>query len=307
MSSIKKMIDDPSYLASLIMIKLKLFRLIDDERYLKIMFRLKMGEPLNLDSPGTYNEKLQWLKLFDRKSIYTTLVDKYAVKAWVASRIGSEYVAKVYGVWDKAEEIEYEKLPKQFVLKTNHDCGGVVVCKDSSTFDRDAAKRFLNRHLKRNFYYEWREWPYRDVRPRIFAEEYLEDNASGELPDYKFFCFNGEPKAMFIATDRLVKDEETKFDFFDMKFNHLPVVNGHPNSKKPIAKPENFDLMINLARKLSEGIPHVRVDFYEAGGRLYFGEMTFFHWSGMVPFDPKSWDERFGSWIKLPNNTKANQ
>ena len=275
---------------------------LNDEEYIKQMFKLKMGYELDLDNPKTYNEKLQWLKLYDRNPDYIPMVDKYLSKEYVAKRIGNEYVVPLYGVWDSFDEIDFDTLPDEFVLKTTHDCGGVVVCKDKNSFDKEKAKAFLEKHLKHEYFYHCREWPYKHVKPRIIAEKFMKDSKGQTeegLTDYKFFCFSGEPKAMFIATDRAKADVETKFDFFDMDFNHLPFTNGHPNSDKPIKKPENFELMIELSKKLSAGLPHVRVDFYESEGNIYFGELTLFHWGGFVPFEPVEWDEKFGEWIKL--------
>ena len=277
---------------------------LDDAEYIQRMFKLNLGYKLDLENPKTYNEKLQWLKLNYHNPECITMVDKYLSKQYVADLIGDEYVVPLYGVWDKFDEIDFDKLPDQFVLKTTHDCGGVVVCKDKKDFDVQAAKSFLEEHQRREYFYHCREWPYKFVKPRIIAEKFMKDTEGQEeegLTDYKFFCFDGEPKAMFIATDRAKDNVETKFDFFDMEFNHLPFTNGHPNSEKEIKKPKQFDLMIELSRKLSAGLPHVRVDFYESEGKIYFGELTFFHWGGFVPFEPKEWDKKFGDWIKLPN------
>ena len=276
----------------------ELFNWMADDRYLKIAFWARMGKWQNLESPQTFSEKLQWIKLHDRNPLYTKMVDKYEVKAIVADIIGEEYVIPTIGVWNSAEDIAFASLPTQFVLKCTHDSGGLVICKDKSKLEIGAAKKKLATCLKHSFYWGMREWPYKDVKPRVIAEQYMEDE-TGELRDYKFFCFNGEVKALFIASDR-TKNIETKFDFFDEKFNHLPFTNGHPNADVPPLKPIRFDEMKMLAAKLSKGIPHVRVDFYEIKGKVYFGEMTFFHWSGMTPFVPEEWDYKFGNWIKLP-------
>lgn len=255
---------------------------------------------MNLDSPKSYNEKLQWLKLFDRDSKYTKLVDKYEVKKYVSSVIGNQYIIPTLGVWDSFDDIDFASLPDRFVLKCTHDSGGVVICKDKSTFDKVKAKRIIQSSLKKNFFYEGREWPYKNVKPRVIAEKYMEDPDSGELPDYKFFCFDGVVKALFIATDRQKKDEDTKFDFFDAEYNHLEFTNGHPMAKETPAKPKCFEEMKELAALLSKGIPQVRVDFYEVNGEVLFGELTFSHWSGLTPFVPEKWDNIFGSWINLP-------
>ncbi len=275
------------------------FNWMNDKTYLKIAYKIKIGKKLNLDKPQTYNEKLQWLKLYDRNPMYTKMVDKYEVKKIVSELIGEQYVIPTYGVWNHFDEIDFSKLPDQFVLKCTHDSGGIVICKDKSRLDKKAAKKKIEKCLKHNFFYGQREWPYKNVQPRIIAEAYMEDEQTRELRDYKFFSFNGAVKALFIAKDR-TRNEETKFDFFDADFNHLPFTNGHPNADVLPEKPKNFEEMKRLAAKLSEGIPQVRVDFYEANGRVYFGEMTFFHWSGLVPFEPEEWDKKFGEWVELP-------
>lgn len=277
------------------------FNWMGDEQYIRIAYRARMGKKLVLDSPQTYSEKLQWLKLYNRKPEYTAMVDKYEVKPIVAKMIGEEYIIPTLGVWNHFDEIDFEKLPNQFVLKCTHDSGGLVVCKDKNNLDRKSAKRKIEQCLKHNFFWGMREWPYKNVKPRIIAEQYMEDEQTKELRDYKFFCFDGEVKALFIATERMKEGEETKFDFFDENYNHLPFTNGHPNAEVLPQKPVCFDEMKVLAAKLSKGIPHVRVDFYEVNGKVYFGEMTFFHWSGFTPFVPEEWDYKFGSWIKLPN------
>lgn len=275
----------------------QLLNWMPDELYLKIQYRLAMGKKLNLKNPTTYNEKTQWIKLHDRKPEYTMMVDKYAVRKYVADTIGDEYsIPLVGGPWKSFDEIDFDKLPDQFVLKCNHDSGGLVICTDKSKLDKEAAREKINKCMQRNFYWLHREWPYKDVKPCIIAEKYMVDDSGYELKDYKFFCFDGVPKAMFIATDRNVS---TKFDFFDMDFNHLPFINGHPCADKTPEKPQSFDEMKRLAAILSKGIRHVRVDFYEINGRVYFGELTFFHWSGVVPFEPEEWDYRFGAWIRI--------
>ena len=276
-----------------------IFNWINDETYLKLCYRGVFSKKLNLENPQTFNEKLQWLKLYDRKPEYTTMVDKYAVKKYVADKIGEEYIIPTLGVWNNFDDIDFDKLPNQFVLKCTHDSGGLVICKDKSKLDIKAAREKINKSLKRNFYYLGREWPYKDVPPRIIAEKYMENRDTKDLRDYKFFCFDGVPQVLFIATDRQSEGEETKFDFFDMDFKHLDLINGHPNSNISIDCPNNFDKMKYLARILSKGIPQLRVDFYEINGRTYFSELTFSHWSGMVPFEPEEWDYKLGQWIKL--------
>ena len=272
---------------------------LDDVEYLKKQFEYRLGYPLNLEHPRTYNEKIQWLKLYDRKPEYVQMVDKYEVKKLVTDKIGEEYVIPTLGVYDTFNDIEFDKFPNQFVLKCTHDSGSTIICKNKNEFNIAEAKTTIESYLGRNFYWIGREWPYRDVKPRIIAEPYMEDDVTHELRDYKFFIFEGKATTMFVASERGSKDE-TKFDFFDMEYRHLPFTNGHPNAAILPTKPEKFALMIYLAECLSKRIPHVRVDFYEVNGKVYFGEFTFSHWSGMVPFNPSSWDEKFGEWIALP-------
>ena len=271
-----------------------------DKLYLQIVGSASLGYKLNLDNPRTFNEKLNWLKLHDRKPEYTRMVDKYAVREYIAEKIGEQYlIPLVGGPWDSFEEIDFSSLPEQFVLKTTHDSGGVVICRNKANFDMEAARQKLTWHLKREYFWGKREWPYKNVKPRIIEEAYLEDKETQELRDYKFFCFGGKVKALFIAEDRQ-GDEETKFDFFDADFHHLDIRNGHPNASVPPEKPLSFEKMKEMAERLSQGIPHLRVDFYEANGKIYFGELTFSHWSGFTPFEPEEWDLKFGEWLKLP-------
>lgn len=277
-----------------------------DKFFLNCLYKANFGKKLNLKNPQTYNEKLQWLKLYDRNPKYCQMVDKYEAKRYVSDIIGEECIVQNYGVWDRFDDIDFDKLPEQFVLKCTHDCGGLVICRDKSKLDIQKAKEKINKCLKRNYYWTSREWPYKNVKPRIIAEAYIEDAKSGELPDYKFFCFDGKVELLFIATDRQKVDSETKFDFFDAKFNHLPFTNGHSNADKIPEKPEGFEKMIAFAEKLSQGIPHVRVDFYSVEGKIYFGEMTFYHWSGMVPFDPEEWDYKLGEMIDLSKVKNSN-
>lgn len=277
------------------------FNWMPDAQYLKIAYRVSLSKKLNLGNPTTFNEKLQWLKLHYREPLLTRCVDKYEVRSYIADMIGEEYlIPLIGGPWERFAEINFDKLPDQFVLKCTHDSGGLVICRDKSKLDKDKARRKIEQCLKHNFYWGLREWPYKGVKPRIIAEQYMEDPQDGELRDYKFFAFDGETKALFIATDRGLETAETKFDFFDADFQHLDVRNGHPNADTLPHKPAAFTLMKELAGKLSKGIPQVRVDFYEVEGRVYFGEMTFFHWSGLTPFEPEQWDRIFGDWIRLP-------
>jgi hypothetical protein len=269
-----------------------------DKLYLKVYYYLKMGEKLNLENPKTFNQKIQWLKLNNTNPRYMQMVDKYAVRELIKNEIGEEYLIPLLGAWKSFDEIDFDKLPDQFVLKANHDSGSVVICKDKSSFDFNAAKSKLTKKLKQNYFYSGREMPYKQVKPIIIAEKYMVDESGSELKDYKFFCFNGEPKVMFVASDRFA---DIKFDFYDMDFNWLPFSTGiHLTTQKKIVKTEAHKRMINLSAKLSQGIPHVRVDFYNINGKIYFGEFTFHHDGGIVKFYPEEWDRKLGDMIVLP-------
>ncbi len=273
----------------------------DDKKYLEKVFECIMGKELDLDNPQTFNEKLQWLKLYDRKPEYTTMVDKYAVKKYVADIIGEEYIIPTLGVWNHFDEIDFDKLPNQFVLKCTHDSGGIVICKDKNKLDLKSAKKKIEKCLKRNYYWSSREWPYKDVRPRIIAEKYMEDRQAHELIDYKFMCFNGEVKCSFTCSERFSEDG-LKVTFFDKCWNVMPFERHYPASKNPPKKPINYNKMIQFSEQLSKGIPFVRVDFYEINGQLYFGELTFYPGGGFEEFTPEDWDYKIGSWLKLPKS-----
>lgn len=274
---------------------------LSNRAYLSLKYRLIFKKKLNWNTPTTYSEKIQWLKLYGRTSINNIMADKYLVKDYVARSIGERYVIPLLGVWDNVDDIDFASLPDKFVLKCNHNSGtGMVICHDKSMLDIGQVKRGLQKGLKENYFPISKEFAYKDIPRKIIAEPYMEDSETKELRDYKFFCFDGEPKALFIASGRLKGEESVTFDFFDMDFHHLPVTNGHPNSSVAIERPKGFEEMKKLAAQLSVGIPHVRVDFYEVDGRVYFGEFTFSHWGGLMPFEPAEWDEIFGSWIHLP-------
>lgn len=295
-----RFLTDPEYRFLIAANKGKYESMPDDE-YLKHIFRARLGYELNLDTPMTFNEKLQWLKLYDRKSVYTTMVDKYAVKDYVANIIGQQFIIPTLGVWNNAEDIDFENLPDQFVLKCTHDSQGIVICKDKELLDIEVAKQKLNRCLKRDFYKKSREWPYKNVPHQIIAEEYLEDSKSHELSDYKVHLFNGSPRFILVCKNRFSGNGMTE-DFFDVEWNHLDIRREqHGNSTIPIEKPGEMDEILELAKKLSQDIPFVRSDFYIVNGKVYFGEMTFFPASGFSPFVPSEWDLTFGNWLTLPN------
>lgn len=271
---------------------------MSDERFLKKEYYLAMGKTLNLNTPKTFNEKLQWLKLYNREPQYTMMVDKYAVKQYVANKIGSQYIIPTLGVWNHFDEIDFDELPNQFVLKCTHDSGGIVICKDKLKLDKRAAKQKLEYYLKRKYYYVHREWPYKNVKPRIIAEKYMSNDNGEDLNDYKLMCFNGQVKATFVCSDRFSEDG-LKVTFYDTNWKRMPFERHYPASKTDIARPNTYDEMLILAEKLAFQIPFVRVDFYEVHGRVYFGELTFFPGSGYEEFTPEEWDKKLGDWINL--------
>ena len=271
---------------------------IPDEAALRLMYWAALGKRLDLENPKGFNEKLQWLKLHDRRPEYTMLVDKYSVKQWVADRIGSEHVIPTYARWGSAEDIDIADLPKRFVLKTNHDSGGVVICEDREKFDLKAARSKLARSLRSNYYWVGREWPYKDVEPCVFAEEYLESDTLGDLPDYKLFRFTDGRIVTLLVTDRFTDAGLTK-TFFDEEWKPLPISEGGHPTRPDAPAPEHFEKMKALTGRLAEGFPFMRVDFYESEGRLLFGEMTLYPNSGFERFDPEGWDAEFGAWIEL--------
>ena len=273
-----------------------------DEEYLKKCFKACMGEDLHLDNPQTFNEKLQWLKLYDRNPEYTVMVDKHLAKQYVAERIGEEYIIPTLGVWDNAEDIDFDALPNRFVLKCNHNSGlGMYICKDKSKLTQKEIKviqKNLTKGLQQDYYLTGREWPYKNVPRKIIAEKYMEDE-TGQLRDYKFYCFNGEPKIIMINSDREIG--KTKADYFDMDFNWLDLKWGYEHADVKPLKPINFEKMKELAVVLSKNIPELRVDFYEVNNKIYFGELPFFDGSGFDKIEPKEWDKKIGNWIDYTN------
>ena len=271
---------------------------LKDEEYIKLLYESIFGKKLDLDNPQTFNEKLQWLKLHDRNELYKKLVDKYEVKKYVESIIGKEYIIPTINKYEKFDEIKFDELPNQFVLKCTHDSGGIVICKDKKQLDIDNARKKINKSLKNNFYYMFREWAYKEVRPRIIAEEYMGE----ELNDYKIFCFNGEPKFTLVCSNRVGKHKNT--DFFDNNWNHLNFTREHSkNSNTPINKPENFDEMLEIARKLSNKLQFIRVDLYNINGHIYFGELTFYPSGGFEGFYPCEYGKKIGELLELSEDT----
>lgn len=275
--------------------------MMSDKLFLKMKYLLIMGKWPNIDHPATFNEKLQWLKINDRKSIYTTMVDKYEAKKYVSHLIGEEHIIPTLGVWDQVEDIDFDSLPNQFVLKITHDSGGLCICRDKTTFDREKAIKILRKALNRDYFLQNREWPYKNVKRRIIAEQFLSGmgGQNYQLLDYKFYCFNGEPKFLYISkgmdnhkTARVsfvsLEWKQASFGRLDYKaFDEIPPC------------PENFDDMVHIARLLSKGTQFLRVDLYNHYGKILFSELTFFPCSGMMPFAPNSKDLEIGDLLKL--------
>lgn len=298
LDQIKRILKNPSRI--FIGLLVRTARFWPDKLYIQLRFYFEMGQKLNLKNPKTFNEKLQWLKLYNRKPEYTTMVDKYAVKMYVANIIGEEHIIPTLGVWNSIDEIDWDTLPNQFVLKTTHGGGGsgIVICKNKETFDYNGAYRKIKHSLSRDIYISDREWPYKDVPKRIIAEKYIVDDAGLELKDYKFFCFNGKVECFKVDFDRF---KSHKANYYDRNANLLPFweVICPADHSKIFEKPKNFDKMIELAEVLAKGIPFVRIDFYNVNGKIYFGEITFYPAAGIGKFEPSEWDEKLGEKLIL--------
>ena len=268
----------------------------NDEKYLKTIFRLYTGQKLDLNNPQTFNQKLQWLKLYAHKPVYAIMADKYAVKKYVADIVGEEYVVPCLGVWERAEDIDFDTLPNQFVLKCTHNSGvGRCICKDKSKIDLIKVRRNIAKGLKEDYYRPGRDKQYRDIPKKIIADQYLDDGTGTELRDYKWWCFNGEPKFMYYTN----KGEHVYENFFDMDYKPVSIDHGFERLLPEMEKPAEFELMRDMAAKLSKGIPFVRVDFFDVNHHIYFGEFTFFDWGGLRPFGG-DWDKILGDLITLP-------
>lgn len=278
-------------------IKKKYELFCDSELFLRKRFKTKVGYELDLEKPKTFNQKLQWLKLYNCNPLYTELVDKYQFKQYITAHFGHEYVFDTLGIWDNYDDIDFDKLPSKFVLKCTHDSGSVVLIDDKNEINHDNNRMFFKNKLNINYYWAGREWPYKNAGRHIICEPYMCD--PDKMIDYKFMCFNGEPKLVFTCTERF-ESSGLKVTFFDMNWNKMDFERHYPKSKKVIHQPKNFDKMKDFATIISKDIPFVRVDFYEIEGRLYFGEMTFFPGGGMEEFTPIEWDYILGEWIKLP-------
>lgn len=271
-------------------------KIIPDEPYLKMVFRIKTGKKLNLKNPVNFCDKLNWLKLHDIHPEYTAMADKALARNIVKEKLGVDISIPMLGKWSSYDEIDFDTLPNQFVLKCNHDSASVKVIKDKSKINHEELRKFYTDRLKINPFVLGREYPYKEIVPCIIAEEYMKELDKSSISDYKFLCFNGQPKLMYVASE---SDTERYVDFFDLDFNHLPILGAHDNSKTIPEKPQNFELMKEYAAKLSEGIKCVRIDLYDINGKVYFGEYTFFYCGGFWPLHPEEWENEVGSWIDL--------
>ncbi len=268
----------------------------NDKDYLVALGKARLGYKMDLDNPKTFNEKLNWYKLNYRNDLMVKCADKYDVKDYVRSK-GLDYIlVKDYGVYDKIEDINLNNLPNEFVAKNTGDSGGVVICKDKSVFFEKAKEKLKG--ISKDYSNYNKEWPYHFIKNRIIVEEIIDTDDGHSPKDFKIFCFNGEPKFLFVASER---DTNVKFDFYDTNWNYIKVAQGHEHAKNPIKKPEKLDEMLEIARKLSKDFPHVRVDLYYEKGKIYFGELTFFHFSGLTPFWPKKYDYIFGEYFDIKN------
>lgn len=281
----------------------KFGRWLPDDIYIKLRYRLQMAKKLNITEPKTFQEKIQWLKLHDHNPFYTTLVDKVLVKDYVSSKVGSQFVIPLLGVWDKPEDIDWNRLPCRFVLKTNHSGGntGVIICRDKSTFDKKKAIEKLSRSLRCDVYHDLREWPYKNIEKKVFAEEFIEVSPDMiSLPDFKWYCFNGEPKYCQVIQDRTTKET---IDFFDTNWRHQEFIGLNPTAVPASSlptRPLNLDVQLSIASELSKDLPFSRIDLYEVGERVYFGEITFYPASGLGSFRPDQYNELLGDMIALP-------
>lgn len=272
-----------------------------DREHIEKLFKAKMGYDLDLEDPKTYNEKLQWLKLYDRNPLYTVMVDKYRVRDYIKEKIGEEYLIPLLGVWDDPDDIDFNSLPDKFVLKCNHNSGlGMYICRDKKTLNIPSVISNLKKGMAEDYFFVGREWPYKDVPRKIVCEQFMQDKVTSDLRDYKFYCFNGKAKLLGIYANRNNACETTA-DYFDRDYNWTDIAWGYSHAAKHPEKPEMYDEMIAIADKLSEGIPELRVDLYLCNGKIYFGELTFFDGSGFDEITPHKWDELMGSWIQLPN------
>ena len=308
MKKIKKALNDPKYVIYRLL--LSFGRFIPDKLYLAWMYYIRMGSKMNWKEPSTYNEICQWMKIYHRNPLYTKLADKIEAKKYVESILGPGYTFPLIAEYSTVEEIDFNALPNQFVIKTNHDSGSLCICKDKAKGDIfvgksdnqcnlsfDEVKSFLNKSLKINYFNALREWPYKNIKRRILVEQYMQQSDGSGLKDYKFFCFNGEPKFVWMGTNYT----PMYFDVYSVDWKNQNVCWGYDKAPYDVEPPLGYEQMLDIARKLSKGIPHVRIDFFNIDGHIYVGEFTFYTWSGLCPFTPKSFDVTLGKEFDLKN------
>lgn len=280
-----------------------IFDRMDDKTYLGLRYKYATGKRINWSEPKEFNEKLMWLMINDRNPKYIDLVDKLKVKDIIAKKFGSEYVIPLITVGNRFEDIDLNKLPQKFVIKCNHDSGGIIICKDKETLDIEKAKSLINGNLDRDFFSITREWPNSKVEKKVIVEEYMEDNSpdsNGELKDYKFYCFNGEPKFLYLSQG-LTNHKTARINYVNLNWEIEPFYRkDYLQFEKLPEKPIQFEKMIEFSRILAENIPFVRVDWYEINGLLYFGEMTFYPGAGITDFYPNEWNRKIGDYLLLP-------
>lgn len=276
-----------------------------DKFFVNVEWRLLMDYPLDLENPQSFNQKLQWLKLYDHNPDYVKMVDKVEAKKYVASLIGEEHIIPTLGVWDKFEDIDFSKLPQHFVLKVAHDSGGVFICKDKDHIDKEKVRKFLSYRQSFNYYVLKREWPYKEASRRILCEKFMDDGSGRDLRDYKLFCFDGKVRFFKIDLDRFHSHHAV---FFDRDCKGLPFGEAQypPShaSKENIIIPEAIKEMIAYADIISKDIPFVRVDFYEINGQTFFGEITFYPASGFMKLTDREWDFKIGEYFTLPKSKR---
>lgn len=271
---------------------------LSPRRFIERKWKKNFGYEIDLDHPRSFNEKLNWMKLYWRDPRITSCIDKYLVRNYVEKTVGSKYLVKLYGVYNSIDDVDFSSLPKQFALKMNNGSGCNILCRDKSQLNVNKIKKEFKREFKRNYYYTYCEWGYKNIVPKVICEELIETDDNKPPKDYKFFCFNGEPEYIFVASDRI--NHQTKFDFYDINWKWLPVKNHYPNAGDILPRPKALNEMIEIARKLSNPFPQIRVDLYYENGKVYFGELTFYHFSGFIPFEPSSFDFELGEKFKLP-------
>lgn len=279
---------------------------INDKNFYRLQYYAILGKLPNIDNPSLYTEKLQWLKLYDHNPLYTQIVDKYEVKQYISKIIGDQYIIPTIGVWDSPKDIDFNSLPNRFVLKTTFGGGGdgIAICRDKEHADINVIREKIEKSFNTNPYLRAREWPYKNVPHRVIAEKYMEDD-SGELRDYKFYCFDGIPKVMLVASNRFTNHN---FNYFDMDFKVLPITSAMgSHAEVTFERPACFDEMKDIAAKLSAGFSHVRVDLYYCEGKTYFGELTLYDSSGFDDLNSEEWNQKFGDWLKLPEKKNGNQ